>query len=183
MGRAHGWTLLQRVSSSVVAPAAGRDFDINVRADSPTLSRVSCSGAGAYSGPWITAGEYSRDAMGVPFHPFGTRLSHDARRAVPGVSEQENDARRKIDGLLQSVQNDRARSNSLFQYLWTVMCVDRGLLRVVEERSQGDEFLIVEEAGTGRRRRVPRPCQLDAYTEGLAVQALSRLIEVNRQRA
>jgi hypothetical protein len=99
------------------------------------------------------------------------------------VSDQENDARRKIDGLLQSVQDDRARSNSLFQYLWTVMCIDRGLLRVVEERSQGGEFLIVEEAGTGRRRRVARPCQLDAYTEGLAVQALSRLIEVNRQRA
>lgn len=59
------------------------------------------------------------------------------------------------------------------------MCVKQGLLRVVGEDSDGGQ-LILEEVRTGRCRRVLRPGDLDPDLEGLAVQALARILNTIR---
>lgn len=83
----------------------------------------------------------------------------------------------RIDALVDGVRNDRARSNELFHYVWTMICVQRGLLRVVREaRRAGEVQLVLEEVGTGRHRLVTRPAGMDTQIETLAVQALSRIL-------
>ena len=79
--------------------------------------------------------------------------------------------------LVESVKGDRVRSNQLFQYVWTMMCVRRGLMRVVREVDTSDskQFLL-EEVRTGQHRVIARPRELDGEVEGLAVQALARIL-------
>lgn len=85
--------------------------------------------------------------------------------------------RRRITELVDSVRDDRTRSNELFHYLWTMMCVRRGLLRVVREiHSSGTTQLVLEEVRTGQQRMVTRPREIDSDLEGLAVQALARIL-------
>ncbi|HZU14147.1 MAG TPA: hypothetical protein VFB58_15010 [Chloroflexota bacterium] len=83
----------------------------------------------------------------------------------------------RIDALLDDVRGDRVRSNELFHYVWTMICVRRGLLRIVREtRRAGHVQLVLEEARTGRHRLVTRPADIDPEIEALAVQALARIL-------
>jgi hypothetical protein len=93
------------------------------------------------------------------------------------VIGEERDVRRQIATALDGLRLDRDGSKTLFEYVWTIMCIRRGLLIIVDEDR---DYVLVEEQSTGRRRRVARPVALDAQTEGLAVEALSHLIEVSR---
>jgi hypothetical protein len=93
------------------------------------------------------------------------------------LSVDEVDIRQRINTLVDSVKGDRARSQELFQYVWTMMCVRRGLLRVVREvRAHHGTQLVVEEVRSGRHHLVSRPHEIDSEIEGLAVQALARIL-------
>jgi hypothetical protein len=93
------------------------------------------------------------------------------------MSQTEVEIRRRIATLVESVEDDQVRSRELFHYVWTMMCVRRGLLRIVrEERNNGGVLLVLEEVSTGRHRLVPRPRDMDPDIEGLAVQALARIL-------
>jgi hypothetical protein len=84
----------------------------------------------------------------------------------------------RIGLMVEALKGDQSRSSDLFQYLWSMMCVRRGLLRVVREvPSRDGTQLILEEVATGNHRFVARPPQLEPELETLAVQALSRMLE------
>ena len=90
----------------------------------------------------------------------------------------------RIATFMESLKGDRARSQQLFQYVWTMVCVRRGLMRVIgEDHANGSSRLLVETVKTGRRRLVYRPTDLDTEIEGLAVQALARILTEPRHRA
>lgn len=83
----------------------------------------------------------------------------------------------RISEFVESVRNDRDRSNELFHYVWTMICVRRGLMRVVREtRVSGRVQLALEEVRTGRTRVVYRPPELDPDIEDLAIDALARML-------
>jgi hypothetical protein len=83
---------------------------------------------------------------------------------------------------VESVKDDRVRSHELFNYVWTMICVRRGLMRVVRELHTRDGAqLVVEEVKTGQHRLVIRPPELDSEVEGLAVQALARILAADRR--
>jgi hypothetical protein len=85
--------------------------------------------------------------------------------------------RRRIAALVESVEDDQVRSRELFHYVWTMICVRRGLLRVVREVSLvGKVQVVLEEVKTGRQRLVSKPKEMDNEIEGLAVQALTRIL-------
>jgi hypothetical protein len=85
--------------------------------------------------------------------------------------------RRRIAALVESVQDDQARSQELFHYVWTMICVRRGLMRVTREVLTGGRTqLVLEEVRTGKTRLVSRPRELDSEIEGLAIQALTRIL-------
>jgi hypothetical protein len=89
----------------------------------------------------------------------------------------EIEVRRRIATLVESIQDDRVRSQELFQYVWTMICVRHGLLRIVREvRSRSRTQLVLEEVRTGQQRLVWRPEELDRDLEGLAVQALAGIL-------
>lgn len=98
------------------------------------------------------------------------------------MTRNDPEVRRRIATLVESVEGDRVRSSQLFEYVWSMMCVNRGLMRVVYEvRGRESTQLVLEEVGTGRSRRVVRPAELDSEVEGLAVQALSRILSQSRR--
>lgn len=100
------------------------------------------------------------------------------------MNGDETAIRHRIASLVESVKDDRTRSNQLFQYVWSMMCVRRGLMRVVREvRTGGGLQLVLEEVKTGQRRLISRPDELDAEIEGLAVQALARILFERNGRA
>lgn len=83
----------------------------------------------------------------------------------------------RISEFVESVRNDRDRSNELFHYVWTMICVRRGLMRVAREtRVSGRVQLVLEEVRTGRTRVVYRPPELDPDIEDLAIDALARML-------
>jgi hypothetical protein len=124
------------------------------------------------------------DDLDASLHHAGIRLSDDPHRKIPAVTGDEAEIRRRIAELVDSVKDDRARSQELFRYVWTMMCVRRGLMRVVREVHSADGMhLIVEEVKTGEHRVVPRPRELDHEIEGLAVQALSHILDQTRRSA
>lgn len=93
------------------------------------------------------------------------------------MNQHELEVRQRIETLVESVKDDQARSQQLFHYVWTMICVHRGLMRVVREvRSNGGTQLVLEEVKTGRHRLVSRPVELDHEVEGLAVQALTKIL-------
>lgn len=93
------------------------------------------------------------------------------------MTTHEIEIRRRIASLVESVQDDQDRSQELIQYVWTMMCVQRGLLRVIKRDETGGHVrLLLEEVHTGRQRLVIRPHQLDDEIEGLAVQALASIL-------
>jgi hypothetical protein len=93
------------------------------------------------------------------------------------LNETDRDMRNRIDTLVESVKDDPRRSNELFRYVWTMICVRRGLMRVVREvRTRDGMQLVLEEIKTGHHRLVARPDHLDSEMEGLAVQALTRIL-------
>jgi hypothetical protein len=58
-----------------------------------------------------------------------------------------------------------------------MICVRRGLLRVVREVNLvGKVQVVLEEVKTGRQRLVSKPKEMDSEIEGLAVQALTRIL-------
>ena len=62
------------------------------------------------------------------------------------MTGREIEIRRRITSLVESVQDDQDRSQELVHYVWTMMCVERGLLRVVRrEQSNGLVRLVLEE--------------------------------------
>ena len=98
------------------------------------------------------------------------------------MTTDEVDMRRRIDLLVDSIKDDRLRSHQLFQYVWTMICVRRGLMRIVRELHTSDALqIVVEEVKTGQRRLVFRPRELDSDVEGLAVQALARILNERRR--
>lgn len=105
------------------------------------------------------------------------RVPLDAQPRGAAVTGHELEIRRRIASLVESVQDDQNRSHELFQYVWTVMCVERGLLREVRrEEAGGHTRLVLEEIHTGRHRLVTRPADLDDEIESLAVRALARIL-------
>jgi hypothetical protein len=93
------------------------------------------------------------------------------------LTASELDMRRRIAALVESVEDDQVRSRELFHYVWTMICVRRGLLRVVREVSLvGKVQVVLEEVKTGRQRLVSKPKEMDSEIEGLAVQALTRIL-------
>lgn len=93
------------------------------------------------------------------------------------MNRSEAEIRGRIARLVESVQEDQTRSQELFHYVWTMVCVRRGLLRVTREISaNGTVQLVLEEVRTGRQRVVQRPVGLDPELEGLAIQALGRIL-------
>jgi len=88
------------------------------------------------------------------------------------------DLHNRIDVLVESVRGDAVRTHQVFHYLWTMMCVSRGLMRIVRVvDGAGSKQLVLEEVRTGQRHLVARPCELDDDIEGLAVRALARMLE------
>lgn len=93
------------------------------------------------------------------------------------MNAEDMEVRHRIAALVESVKDDRLKSHQLFQYVWTMICVRRGLMRVVREvGANGATHLLLEEVRSGERRLVARPAGLDADIEGLAVQALTRIL-------
>ena len=69
--------------------------------------------------------------------------------AAPGTVQE------RIALLVSRIQDDRARSSELFNYTWTMLCVRRGLMRVVRETWVADtKQLVVEETRSGRQHIV-----------------------------
>jgi hypothetical protein len=94
---------------------------------------------------------------------------------------EEEERQVRISEFVESVRNDRDRSNELFHYVWTMICVRRGLMRVVREtRVSGRVQLMLEEVRTGRNRVVYRPLELDPDIEDLAIDALARMLGQER---
>lgn len=117
------------------------------------------------------------DRVEHPVHRPGIRVSDAAGRAVPQLNQHERDVRQRIETLVESVRDDHARSRQLFHYVWTMICVHRGLMRVVREvRTREGTQLVLEEVKTGQHRLVSRPVELDREVEGLAVQALTKIL-------
>ncbi|HEX6507365.1 MAG TPA: hypothetical protein VF221_07015, partial [Chloroflexota bacterium] len=74
------------------------------------------------------------------------------------MNRHEREIRQRIVQLVESVKDDQHRSQELFHYVWTMICVRRGLMRVVREvRTCDGTQLVLEEIKTGRHRMVPRP--------------------------
>ena len=94
------------------------------------------------------------------------------------MNARDAEMRKRIEDLVESVRDDHTRSHQLFQYVWSMMCVRRGLMRVLREITtiDGRVQLLLEEVKTGQRRLVSRPDDLDLEIEGLAVQALARIL-------
>jgi hypothetical protein len=104
-------------------------------------------------------------------------LSGHSFTATTPLNLDDAELRYRIGLLIESVKDDRARTNQLFQYVWTLICVRRGLMRLVRiVHGEGSRQLIVEEVQTGRLRIVGCPPGLDPDIEGLAVQALARIL-------
>jgi hypothetical protein len=90
----------------------------------------------------------------------------------------------RIVMLVDSASDNRASTDQFFTYAWTMLCVRRGLMRVVREVSSNNRtHLIVEEARTGRLRVAVKPGGLDDDTEALAVQAFADMLSRAGARA
>jgi hypothetical protein len=114
--------------------------------------------------------EHSVYFLGIP-------IPHHAFREIPRLNQHELDVRQRIETLVESVKDDQVRSRQLFHYVWTMICVHRGLMRVVREiRTREGIQLVLEEVKTGQHRLVSRPVELDHEVEGLAVQALTKIL-------
>jgi hypothetical protein len=93
------------------------------------------------------------------------------------MNASDREVRSRIQLLVESVKDDPVRSSELFQYVWTMICVRRGLMRVVREiRTRDGSQIVLEEVKTGHHRLIARPPELDTEVEGLAVQALTRIL-------
>lgn len=93
------------------------------------------------------------------------------------MTPKEAEIRSRIAALVESVQGDQVRSRELFHYVWTMICVRRGLMRVVREvHSVEGMQLVLEEVSSGQHRLVSRPRDMDNEIEGLAVQALATIL-------
>jgi hypothetical protein len=94
----------------------------------------------------------------------------------------QQELRRRIALLVEEMQGDHHRSHELFNYAWTMLCIEQNLMRVVRETWAHDtKCLVVEEVRSGRQHLVVRPSGLDAELEPLAVQALSHILSANRR--
>jgi hypothetical protein len=112
-----------------------------------------------------------------PFHPAWTAVSFLADAERTSLTSTDVEIEQKINLLVESVKDDRVRANQLFQYVWSMICVRRGLLRVVRVTGNGEGYrLLLEEVQSGRQRVVIRPAGLDSDIEGLAIQALTRIL-------
>ena len=122
------------------------------------------------------------DCLELAVHSLGIRVSAPSDTGHQTLTVDEVEIRRKIGDLLESVQHDRSKTQQFFQYLWTMMCVRRGLLRIVREvPSNGTIQFELEEVQTGQSRLVTRPADLDEELEGLAVQALGRMLSADER--
>src|SRR5947209_4281310 len=109
-------------------------------------------------------------------HPAWLPVPDSPDEGYPALRSSEIEIRQRIASFVESIQNDQHRSRELFHYVWAMICVRRGLMRVVREINMQDGTqLVLEEVRTGRHRFVPRPRGLDSEVEGLAVQALARI--------
>lgn len=115
--------------------------------------------------------------MGHFVHLLGISLLDVSVREISQLNQHEWEMRQRIETLVESVRDDQARSRQLFHYVWTMICVRRGLMRVVREvRTRDGVQLVLEEVKTGQHRLVSRPVELDHEVEGLAVQALTKIL-------
>lgn len=136
--------------------------------------------------PAVAAGLYgecgsseggTRDRLGNHVHPTGVSLSADADSDGAALNEYSSDIKQRITDVVESAKEDGGRSAEFFGYVWTMMCVKRGLMRVIDEIPDGSTMqLLVEEVRTGHHRLVARPRGVDRDIEGLAVQALDRIL-------
>lgn len=94
----------------------------------------------------------------------------------------DSQIRERIAQLLESVEGDVARSDQLFQYVWSMVCVQHGLLRIVREVDSDDTIQIVlEEVKTGNTRIVAKPRGIDDDVEVLAVRALDGILNADHK--
>jgi hypothetical protein len=111
-------------------------------------------------------------------HPARIRISVYADREDAALTEDRRQIQARIGLMVEAMKDDPSMSTELFQYLWSMLCVRRGLLRVVREVASRDGTqLVLEEISTGNCRFVARPAHLEPELEGLAVQALASMVE------
>jgi hypothetical protein len=175
--------LRQRVDTCVESPQRRRlpapRHPIDIR--TARMHRESAAFLGR-SGPRIVVLDSSaprglHDCLEHSFHLPGISVLDPADRKTPQLNQHEREVRQRIETLVESVRDDQARSQQLFHYVWTMICVHRGLMRVVREvRSREGIQLVLEEVKTGRHRLVSRPVELDHEVEGLAIQALTKIL-------
>lgn len=105
---------------------------------------------------------------------------HDVR--IDPTSVDATDLRRRIAWVLDSAHQSRHGSHQLFDYLWSMICVESGLLKVVGSDQGIAGSVILEEARSGNQRVIRRPHGLDPEVENLGIQALRRIL-THRHRA
>lgn len=94
----------------------------------------------------------------------------------------DSQIRERMALLLESVAGDVARSDQLFQYVWSMVCVQHGLLRIVRKVDLDDTMQIVlEEVKTGNTRVVAKPHGIDDDVEVLAVRALDGILNAENK--
>lgn len=85
--------------------------------------------------------------------------------------------RKRIATVVDQAQGDPQHAHDLFNHTWTMVCVQRGLLRIVREVPATHPCqIVVEEVRSGRYRLVAKPPGLDGDVEQLAVEAMSRIL-------
>lgn len=92
--------------------------------------------------------------------------------------------RGRIARVVEQAQGEPRHAHDLFNYTWTMVCVQRGLLRIVREVPATHPCqIVVEEVRSGRYRLVAKPPGLDGDVEQLAVEAMSRILAGSPPRA
>jgi hypothetical protein len=87
----------------------------------------------------------------------------------------------RIASMVEQAEVDPSHAHDLFNYTWTMVCVQRGLLRVVSEAPATLPYqIVVEEVRSGRHRLVAKPQGLDGDVEQLAVKAMARILAGSR---
>lgn len=93
------------------------------------------------------------------------------------MSGRHADLQHQIATVVEHAQEDPRRAHDLFNYAWTMVCVQRGLMRVVREIPvSGACQVVVEEIRSGRQRLVVKPLGLEGDVERLAVEAMARIL-------
>ena len=118
-----------------------------------------------------------RGTVEYAFHPARICIPVYADLEDASLTEDRRQIQARIGLMVEAMKDDPSMSTELFQYLWSMLCVRRGLLRVVREVASRDGFNSCSRNVTGNRRFVARPAHLEPEPGGAAVQALASMVE------